>query len=120
MSYPKDDGVVSFSITTGMPLIGVYNYVPNPYGPVISARQGYLDVSRQPTTLAKQSTEFSIAVPRPVSSDGGLIIDFSISYSTVKVCRLSSFALSGFSQLLPNTASDTGPAGTHQWYRLVL
>ena len=85
MSYPKDDGVVGFSITSGMPLTGVYNYVPNPNGPVITARQGYLDVSRSPTTVQKQSTEFSINVPRPVSADGGLIIQFDISYATVQV-----------------------------------
>jgi hypothetical protein len=86
MSYPKDDGVVGFSITTGMPLVGVYNYVPSSSGAVISARQGYLDVSRQPVSVPKQTTAFSIAVPRPVSSDGGVIIEFSISYSVVKVC----------------------------------
>jgi hypothetical protein len=83
MSYPKD-GVIGFSITTGMPLTGVYHYTANPNGPVISAKQGYFDVSRSPKSVSNQWTEFYIGVPKPVTADGGLIIQFDISYATVQ------------------------------------
>jgi hypothetical protein len=83
MSYPKE-GVVSFSITDGMPLTGIYQYVPNPNGPVITAKQGYLEVSRSPQSVANQWTFFSIDVPKPVTAAGGLIFQFDVSYATVQ------------------------------------
>jgi hypothetical protein len=82
MSYPKD-GVVAFSITEGMPLTGVYDYQPNPDGPVITPKNGYLDVSRAPKSVANQWTKFGIKVPKPVAT--GLIHQFNISFSKIEV-----------------------------------
>ena len=82
MSYPKD-GVVAFSVTEGMPLTGVYEYQPNPNGPVITPKKGYFDVSRSAKTVSNQWTMFQIKVPKPVAS--GCILQFNISYSTIQV-----------------------------------
>jgi hypothetical protein len=82
MSYPKD-GVVSFSITEGMPLTGIYNYEANPNGPVITPRNGHFEISRTPKSVANQWTMFSIKVPKPV--DSGCVFQFDVSYSAVQV-----------------------------------
>jgi hypothetical protein len=88
MSYPKD-GVVSFSITQGLSLTtGVYDYQANPNGPVITPKNGYLDISRAPQSAANQWTNFGIKVAKPVAT--GLIHQFNISYSKIDV-RSTSF-----------------------------
>jgi hypothetical protein len=84
MSIPKD-GVVAFSITQGMPLTGIYDYKPNPNGPVITPRNGFFEVSRTPKSESNQWTMFSIKVPKPVAN--GCIFQFNVSYSGIKVFR---------------------------------
>jgi hypothetical protein len=81
MSYPKD-GVVPFSVTEGMPLTGVYNYQPNPDGPVVTPKNGYFEITRAPKTAANQVTMFSITTSKPVA--GGCIFQFNVRYSTIQ------------------------------------
>ena len=82
MSYPKD-GVVPFSVTDGMPLTGVYNYTPNPDGPVVTPKNGYFEITRAPKTAANQATMFSITTSKPVA--GGCVFQFNVRYNTIQV-----------------------------------
>jgi hypothetical protein len=77
------DGVVAFSIEEGMPLTDPWIYQPNSNGPVITTKQGYLEISRDPKAAANQWTMLSIQVSKPV--EGGAILQFDISYVAIQV-----------------------------------
>ena len=69
-----------------MELTSPWAYQPNVNGPVITAKKDCLTISRDPMSVANQWTMLSIQVPKPV--EGGVILQFDISYSVVQVCVL--------------------------------
>ena len=69
-----------------MELTSPWVYQPNVNGPVITAKQDCFTISRDPKTVANQWTMLSIQVPKPV--EGGVILQFDISYSVVQVSVL--------------------------------
>jgi hypothetical protein len=66
-----------------MALTSPWIYQPNVNGPVITAKQGRLIISRDPKTVTNQSTMLSIQAPESV--EGGVILQFDIGYSVIQV-----------------------------------
>lgn len=83
VSGPPRVGVSDFPISKDMPLTGVWNHEPNANGPVITAIQGALDISRAPVKAANQYT--SLSIQHQLQVQGGTIITFKVKYDFIHV-----------------------------------
>lgn len=81
------DGVVDYPIVDGMPLCGIWNYGPNAAGAAISAKQGFLDISRGVSISSNQWTNLSIRHTMQITD--GLVLQFDISYLKISVRYVS-------------------------------
>lgn len=83
VSGPPRSGVAEFPISDDMPLRGVWKHEPNSNGPVITAKQGGLNISRSPINAANQYTYLSIQ--QQLQAQGGTIITFKMKYDFILV-----------------------------------
>jgi len=78
-----EDGVVDYPISKGMALGGIWQYKPNPNGPVITAQQDALNISRGPISAYNQWTMLSIN--HQLQAQGGICVACNLRLDTVSV-----------------------------------
>jgi hypothetical protein len=83
MATNSKDGVIDYPIADGMSLTGVWNYIANSNGPSITAKQGYLSITRNDTGAYNQWTKFRINHTMTVA--GGCAIQFEVKFDQISV-----------------------------------